>query len=254
MRLSTRHTLTAGLVAAFVLPTAAQQPASRDTCVSGYVWREAYPGDRVCVPPDTRTQAAQDNSQANDRRDPGGAYGPNTCRAGYVWREARADDLVCVTPDVREQTKRDNAEAPARRVGAGRGSTITPRPPGGGSMITPRPPVPPILVQQAAYRMSDWSPWSRGDGVHYRHRSGWNTQEPRYHTNVDAIFELRNVSGGQWMGAARSLDCSTGGLSMSSRVTLMPDETREVKFLTTNCGTKQAPYFRPNVVKSVRID
>jgi hypothetical protein len=39
-----------------------------DTCLQGYVWREAVPGDHVCVTPETRTQAADDNSQAASRR------------------------------------------------------------------------------------------------------------------------------------------------------------------------------------------
>jgi hypothetical protein len=248
MGLSTRLLLTAGLVAVFAVPTAAQRPAAADpTCRPGYVWRVAFTGDLVCVTPETRTQAAQDTSQANDRREPGGgASGPNTCRSGYVWREAAPDDVVCVTPEVRDQTRQDNAEAASRRVGpagAGRG-TIMMRP----------AQEPPVVAVRPAYRMSEWSPWSRAEGVQYRYRSGWNPQEPRYNTNVDAIYELKNVSGRQWIGAARSVDCSRGTLSMSSSVTLKPNETREVKFLTTNCGTRQAPYFRPDVVQSVRFD
>jgi hypothetical protein len=39
-----------------------------DTCLQGYVWREAVPGDHVCVTPETRAQAAQDNSLAASRR------------------------------------------------------------------------------------------------------------------------------------------------------------------------------------------
>ena len=30
--------------------------AADDPCRSGYVWREAFPGDRVCVTPPTRTR------------------------------------------------------------------------------------------------------------------------------------------------------------------------------------------------------
>jgi hypothetical protein len=46
------------------------------------VWREAFPGNHVCVTPDTRAQAAQDNQQAQyrestDRRD----YGKHGCEA-----------------------------------------------------------------------------------------------------------------------------------------------------------------------------
>ena len=42
-------------------------PSTTDTCVQGYVWREAVPGDHVCVTPETRAQAAQDNSLAASR-------------------------------------------------------------------------------------------------------------------------------------------------------------------------------------------
>lgn len=35
-----------------------------DTCIQGYVWREASPSDHVCVTVATRAQAAYDNSRA----------------------------------------------------------------------------------------------------------------------------------------------------------------------------------------------
>ncbi|WP_329869448.1 hypothetical protein [Streptomyces sp. SP18CS02] len=88
-------------------------PSQSDTCKSGYVWREATAGDRVCVRPSVRTQAWNDNAQAADRRvsddDP-------TCRSGYVWREATAGDRVCVRPSVRTQAWNDNAQAADRRA------------------------------------------------------------------------------------------------------------------------------------------
>ena len=88
-----------------------------DTCRQGYVWREAFPGDHVCVPPKSRAQAADDNSHARSRVQPGGGpYGPDTCRQGYVWREARPSDHVCVVPTTREQTARENRLAPSRRA------------------------------------------------------------------------------------------------------------------------------------------
>ncbi len=37
-------------------------------CVNGYVWRESFPGDHVCVPPETRERAAHDNGRADYRR------------------------------------------------------------------------------------------------------------------------------------------------------------------------------------------
>jgi hypothetical protein len=97
----------------------AEPPSPPARCASGYVWREAFPGDVVCVTPETRAQAARDNAEAEARKQPGGGeYGPNTCRSGYVWREARPEDLVCVTPEVRTQAAEDNRAAPARLAAA----------------------------------------------------------------------------------------------------------------------------------------
>src|SRR6185295_7323942 len=87
-----------------------------DTCKQGYVWRDAFAGDHVCVTGATREQAAADNAQASQRRSPtGGAYGPDTCLQGFVWRDASATDHVCVTGGVRAQAAADNAQAEARR-------------------------------------------------------------------------------------------------------------------------------------------
>lgn len=92
-------------------------PYGPDTCLEGYVWRDASPADHVCVTPDIRAQAATDNRQALSRRQPGGgAYGPDTCRQGYVWRDAFDDDHVCVSPDTRDQAAFDNSQAVNRRV------------------------------------------------------------------------------------------------------------------------------------------
>ena len=62
-----------------------------DTCMEGFVWREACgPQDHVCVVPQIRTQAQEDNALANSRIQPGGgAFGPNTCLSGFVWRDAQ---------------------------------------------------------------------------------------------------------------------------------------------------------------------
>jgi Caspase domain len=87
-----------------------------NTCRQGYVWREAYRGDVVCVTPVVRAQTAADNAQAAARWI-SGAYGPHICISGYVWREARDGDDVCVTPPTREQARADNAQAAARRIG-----------------------------------------------------------------------------------------------------------------------------------------
>ncbi len=84
------------------------------TCASGYVWREAFPGDLVCVDPSQRDQAAADNAAAPSRVDPNGAYGPLSCVSGYVWRDAYDGDAVCVEPWVRDQVAYDNSQAAAR--------------------------------------------------------------------------------------------------------------------------------------------
>lgn len=90
--------------------------SSADVCLQGFVWRQAGPNDYVCVTPDTRSEAAYDNSQANARRNPNGPYGPDTCLQGYVWRGAFSNDHVCVIPEVRSQAAYDNSQAVYRVV------------------------------------------------------------------------------------------------------------------------------------------
>src|SRR2546426_10373986 len=88
-----------GIVVAGIIVTMTQLAWAQDTCRQGFVWREAFPGDHVCVTPETRAQAADDNKQAGARRQPsGGAYGPNTCLPGYVWSAARPADQGRRTP------------------------------------------------------------------------------------------------------------------------------------------------------------
>src|SRR4051812_7728771 len=91
-------------------------PSGEDTCLNGYVWREAGPDDHVCVTPATRTQTKADNAAHASRVVPGGAWGPNTCQEGFVWRDAFAGDEVCVTPATRSQAAADNAAGPSRRA------------------------------------------------------------------------------------------------------------------------------------------
>jgi hypothetical protein len=82
------------------------------TCKGGFVWREAVPGDYVCVSPDVRERAVQDNRSAGSRVR---AAGSDVCKSGYVWRLAVAADHVCVTPEVRSQTAFDNQHASERK-------------------------------------------------------------------------------------------------------------------------------------------
>jgi hypothetical protein len=88
-----------------------------DTCIQGFVWREAIPSDHVCVDPSVRSQAQSDNAAAGRRRNPnGGAFGPDTCLQGYVWREAFSGDHVCVTSATRAQASFDNERMNARKA------------------------------------------------------------------------------------------------------------------------------------------
>lgn len=85
-----------------------------DTCKQGYVWRNTFDGDHVCVSVASRSQAASDNREAVSRWT-GGSFGLKTCIAGFVWREASPSDQVCVSGAVRTQTKNENAAAGSTR-------------------------------------------------------------------------------------------------------------------------------------------
>jgi hypothetical protein len=88
----------------------------QDGCLSGFVPRNAVPGDNVCVPPGTRDAAQRDNEQAASHRDlNGGLFGPDTCLPGFVWREVVPTDHVCVLPETRAQVQKDNVLAGSRR-------------------------------------------------------------------------------------------------------------------------------------------
>jgi len=113
--------LSAGLLMAMSLAHALAQEPHRikrlgkqppPACISGYVWREAYAHDFVCVTPPRRDAVRQENAAAASHVNPGGgAYGPDTCASGFVWREANASDHVCVTPPSRTTVAGENAQA-----------------------------------------------------------------------------------------------------------------------------------------------
>lgn len=88
-------------------PTSAAQP---DACIPGFVWREAFAGDHVCVTPSVRARTAQENAAAAQNAVPGSS----TCKQGFVWREASPGDKVCVIPPVRTEAAQDNAAAASR--------------------------------------------------------------------------------------------------------------------------------------------
>lgn len=221
------------------LPLHAQEAVK--LCPDGRVVREAFSGDRVCVTPQTRAQVLEDNSQAETRREPtGGPWGPMTCKQGFVWRVARPDDLVCVTPDVRAKTAADNAAFAASNIGV-----VTPPPPR-------QDPFPPPVASGSMYRFGGWTSWQNQDGMVFRYRWRFDPKKPKV---LDAIFELRNVSKGQWIGSVRTYDCRSGvlahrkDLSLTSRTSL-PD----VILPTENCGDAVRPSVKAGIARSIRID
>ncbi|OBC15809.1 hypothetical protein A5784_27300 [Mycobacterium sp. 852013-50091_SCH5140682] len=114
----TRSAAAAVIGTAVVIPVPAAAdplPFGPDTCIQGYVWREARTGDTVCVTPDERSTVLQQNSNPGAHKDPNGASGPQSCAQGYVWREAFDGDTICVTPDFRQQMLNDNAAAASRK-------------------------------------------------------------------------------------------------------------------------------------------
>jgi hypothetical protein len=93
--------------------TSKAPPPPPGACRAGFVWRQAFDSDLVCVAQPVRDQVVADNAAAASRWT-SGPYGPDTCLQGYVWREASPTDHVCVTGAVRDQAAADNGQATAR--------------------------------------------------------------------------------------------------------------------------------------------
>lgn len=91
-------------VQAFAAPAL---PYGPDTCIQGLVWREARPGDTVCVSPGFRARTAAENAAPYANKVPASI----NCVSGFVWREAFDGDIICVTPDIRQQNWNANAAA-----------------------------------------------------------------------------------------------------------------------------------------------
>jgi hypothetical protein len=81
---------------------------SDDACAEGYVWREAFPEDHVCVSPQVRDMVKEQNRNAGQYATKDG------CVPGYVFRMAGPRDQVCVTEDERDQAEQDNRLADTR--------------------------------------------------------------------------------------------------------------------------------------------
>ena len=96
------------------------------------------------------------------------------------------------------------------------------------------------------YRTSEWSKWSRTEGIEYRYRWGWSPQNSR---QIDAIYAIRNLQNRVWYGTART-HCSGNELARSEQITLQPNQSREMKFKTPHCGTTDKPWFELKIVQS----
>jgi hypothetical protein len=90
--------------------------AQSDACADGYVWREAFDGDHVCVSPASRAQAQFDNANAPQRRATGtpavplppAKLGCHAFRAGE-WRE-----IPCATPEETSRMPRPEVSIESR--------------------------------------------------------------------------------------------------------------------------------------------
>jgi len=160
-------TCAAGLAAGAVLAclggaVAAQAdplPYGSDTCVQGFVWREARGGDTVCVTPDIRAQVATQNANPGSNKDPLAGSGPESCSQGYVWREAFDGDTICVTPAFRQQMWDANAAAQSRyqrNAPAAAGLSVTYEVTGSGEVFN-------IVTDPAGSQVADHTPlpWTR---------------------------------------------------------------------------------------------
>ena len=94
-------------------------PVSRTPCAPGFVWREAFAGDYVCVTSESRSLVATENA------DPASA---EPCQPGTVWREARPSDHICVSLARRSAVAGENRRA-AMRVAAAPAPAPPPGPP-----------------------------------------------------------------------------------------------------------------------------
>ncbi|PEG38732.1 hypothetical protein CQY20_12230 [Mycolicibacterium agri] len=108
-----------------------------DTCKDGFVWRDAVPGDHICVTPERRQKVADDFHTAKSRaaaQSPAAHLGDPRCIAnrtlpgcssmaapscleGFVPRAVPGEDvLVCVTPQERDLIAQENANPKQNRV------------------------------------------------------------------------------------------------------------------------------------------
>lgn len=208
----------AGLATSLTLPAQAQP-----VCQSGFVWRNAFSGDTICVSGQRRDQVANENSRAAANRNPaGGEFGPNTCRQGFVWRVARPADQVCVTSESRDLVAQENANPHAHVAAAGSSG--------------PAP------------QLTDWSPWKRAEDSEFRYRFEF---DPKRQGDVTAMVEIKNRVSESWDGAARGVDCHSDVLGRGQKkFSLRPGQTASVQYVTANCGSATKPFMKePSIAR-----
>ena len=182
------------VLAAFAFAVSIPGTVYSQTCVQGFVWREAFSGDRVCVTVAVRTRTAQDNQQAGAHRAPGGGPdGPDSCRTGFVWRDAGPRDRVCVPPETRDQAASDNRAAHSRAAAPIPPPAPPPPPKPGGS----RAPAPPVKVTASIERaqidltqanfLVDTVPGGNPVVVNY---SGYDCQDKRRRTGLITVTRV----------------------------------------------------------------
>ncbi|MDB5530335.1 MAG: hypothetical protein JWR51_3438 [Devosia sp.] len=127
---------------------AAKLHSGPETCVSGYVWRAAFPSDLICVTPESRDRAFADNAaaQAGQTMSCAGDFRPGFlisttdagmtvclssdgtvvippdvagiegCFGDLVPRLAVPDDVICVAAQTRDETAEENRLDQFRKV------------------------------------------------------------------------------------------------------------------------------------------
>jgi len=108
--------LAAFAAAVLVIVAEAQDSTISWVCSPGYVWRDAFKDDLVCVTPQRRAEVQAENAEAEKHIDPNWAVYAFThaddCRHGYYWRLAGPNDRVdpgnsvdrkCVTAEASDQ-------------------------------------------------------------------------------------------------------------------------------------------------------
>jgi hypothetical protein len=97
------------------LAVASTSFAQQAGCGDGFVQREAFAGDTVCVTPEARKGASEQNENGRGYRKNG-----EECLPGFVWRMAGPQDHVCVSQAERDIAQQDNhldAERRSPRTG-----------------------------------------------------------------------------------------------------------------------------------------